>query len=138
MTTRGRTLFLRLIADGAISFREHSNRVLVLPCDQPSADPSDFGGSSSYTLAEAIDKLKSEGIRVVATPYSEMDSKGQVTAVTKATGGVIVKPAIDFLKPLTEAIVGEMHTLNLTIDPQVPSSGSCKGYTLIWNRRVPS
>jgi hypothetical protein len=57
----------------------------------------------------------------------EMDSKGQVTAVTKATCGVISEPAIDFLKPLTEAIVGEMQTLNLTTDPQVPSSGSCKG-----------
>ncbi|MDX3189848.1 VWA domain-containing protein [Streptomyces sp. MN03-5084-2B] len=82
------------VATGAIGFRPDSSRIVVLVGDAPSHDPSgDRDPTKGVTLAQAIEHLKAQGIRVVAVSAGGggggLDSTGQATQVVTATDGVI-------------------------------------------------
>ncbi len=70
------------VASGAVGFRPNSSRIVLLIGDAPSHDPS-----NSHTLANAISALQAAGITVLAFDLAGLDSTGQATAITEATGG---------------------------------------------------
>lgn len=101
------------VSNGAISFREGSSRMVVLVGDETSHDPS--GG---HTLAQAIASLVGKKIRVIAVNVKNLDGKGQATAVTRATGGLIIGSAAN---EVSKAIVSGLRNLDVTIKPEVVS-----------------
>ncbi|KAK3361008.1 hypothetical protein B0T24DRAFT_599789 [Lasiosphaeria ovina] len=102
------------ISTGAVTFRTGSSRIIVLVSDAPSKDPS--GG---HTLEQAIDALKTKiAARVIGVNVSDLDGKGQATAVTSATGGVIIGSAAE---EVSKAIVSGLKNLDVTVKPNVVS-----------------
>lgn len=101
------------LATGAVTFRAGSSRVIVLVGDAPSHDPS--GG---HTLANAIAALKAQSIRVIGVNVLDLDSTGQATAVTTATGGVIIGTAAN---AVSSAIISGLKNLDATVKPDVVS-----------------
>lgn len=101
------------LSTGAVTFRAGSSRIIVLVSDAPSHDPS--GG---HTLANAIDVLNNQSIRVIGVNVEDLDLTGQATAVTTATGGVIIGSAAD---AVTNAIISGLKNLNVTVKPDVVS-----------------
>jgi hypothetical protein len=101
------------LSTGAVTFRAGSSRIIVLVGDAPSHDPS--GG---HTLANAIDALKDQSIRVIGVNVNDLDHDRQATAVTTATGGVIIGSAAD---AVTDAIISGLKNLDVTVKPDVVS-----------------
>lgn len=93
------------IATGAISFRSGSSRVVVLVSDAPSHNPS--GG---HTLNDAITALNAANIRVIAIDVGGIDTNGQATSVTSATGGSLI-PVGSGASGVTDAITSGIHDL---------------------------
>ncbi|MGW3960767.1 VWA domain-containing protein [Amycolatopsis sp. NPDC005003] len=83
------------VAIGAVTFRPDSSRIVVLVGDAPSHDPSGVPQhpDQGVTIAQAIEHLKAQGIRVVAVSAAGggggLDSTGQATQVVTGTDGVI-------------------------------------------------
>ncbi|KAK6523090.1 hypothetical protein TWF694_005988 [Orbilia ellipsospora] len=73
------------LATGAVTWRPNSARVVVLISDAPSHDPS--GGR---TLNQAIIDLNTQRNRVIAVNAGDIDSIGQASRLTSATGGVVI------------------------------------------------
>ena len=69
---------------GTIGWRANSKRIIVWFGDQPGHDPS--GGA---TLASVVASLSAENISVIAISVgaNQLNSTGQATAITSATGG---------------------------------------------------
>lgn len=120
------------ISTGAITFRAGSSRIIVLVSDAPSHDPS--GG---VTLANAIAALTAQSIRVIGVNvhdenwvifHQDLDSTGQATAVTTATGGVIVGTTPD---AVTTAIVSGLKNLDALVKPDVVSCDA--GLTVVFS-----
>ena len=119
------------LATGAVTFRDESSRVIVLVGDAFSHDPS--GG---HTLIEATAALLAENIRVIAVDVGGIDEVGQATAVTSATGGVIVDSSSD---NVSNAIVSGIKTLDVDVTPEIVSCDA--GLTLEFDpveTKVPS
>jgi von Willebrand factor type A domain len=111
------------ISTGAITFRADSSRIIVLVSDAPSHDPS--GG---HTLANAIAALTAQSIRVIGVNVQDLDATGQATAVTAATGGVIIGTTAD---AVTTAIISGLKNLDVLVKPDVVSCDS--GLTVLFN-----
>ncbi len=82
------------VATGAIGFRPDSSKIVVLVGDAPSHDPSgDRDPTKGVHLADAIEHLKAQGIRVVGVSAGSggggLDAAGQAAQVTDATDGVL-------------------------------------------------
>lgn len=76
----------------AIGWRPGSHRIIAWFGDQPGHDPVVFQGHS-YTMAEAEDELLDSNIIVLAfsmNPSNRLDSTGQATQITTATGGQLM------------------------------------------------
>jgi hypothetical protein len=111
------------IATGAISFRSGSSRVVVLVSDAPSHDPS--GG---HTLNDAITVLKAANIRVIAVDVGYdyppapgkggIDTNGQATSVTSATGGSLI-PVGSGASGVTDAIISGLHDLPIDVTTSI-------------------
>ncbi|KAJ5389110.1 uncharacterized protein N7496_000178 [Penicillium cataractarum] len=101
------------IATGAISFRSGSSRVVVLVSDAPSHNPS--GG---HTLDDAITALETANIRVIAVNVGGIDTNGQATSVTSATGGSLI-PAGNGASGVTDAITSGLHDLPVDITTSI-------------------
>jgi hypothetical protein len=101
------------LSTGAVTYRDDSSRIIVLVSDQPSHNPS--GG---HTLDEAITALKKESIRVIGVNVEKLDQDGQATAVTAATGGIIIGSDAD---TVTSAIISGLKNLDVTVKPDVVS-----------------
>ena len=83
----------QLATDSATGWRTGSTRIIAWFGDSSGHDPS-----NGHTLADAIAALQAEGIRVIAVPVDSgfgdgLDSTGQATAITTATGGVLLPGA---------------------------------------------
>jgi hypothetical protein len=104
---------LHELSTGAVTFRSGSSRVIVLIGDASSHDPS--GGR---TLAEATATLQAANIRVIVVDVGGIDSEGQATAVTGATGGVIVDSAAD---NVADAIVDGLQRIDVEVTPNIIS-----------------
>jgi plastocyanin len=104
---------LYTISTGAISFRDDSSRIIVLVSDANSHDPS--GG---HTLSDAINALNAKNIRVIGVNVGALDSEGQASAVTTATGGIIIGSAAD---EVSNAIISGLKNIDITVTPDVVS-----------------
>ncbi len=108
------------IADGAVSFRSNSDRIVVWFGDVSGHDP-DLG----HTLNEAIAALVAAHIRVIAVPVKTgeagLDSSGQATAVAEATGGEVLPEAAP--SEVSTKILEGLSNLPVTVTPS-PSCDS--------------
>lgn len=108
----------QVATDPAVGFRTDSTRIVVWFGDAPGHDPS--GG---ITEAAAIAALQAAGIRVVAvdvdTPVAgNLDSTGQATRITNATGGVLLGGGSD----VSAAILAGIGAIQVEV---TPSLGAC-------------
>ncbi|WP_346660183.1 Calx-beta domain-containing protein [Amycolatopsis sp. QT-25] len=102
------------LATGAVAFRPDGTRIVAWFGDAPSHDPS--GG---HTLAQTIAALQAAKIRVVAVNVGNLDATGQATAITSATGGVLLNnvPA----GQVSQAILDGIKSIEVTVTPKVTS-----------------
>jgi hypothetical protein len=117
------------LATGAMSFRPGGTRIVAWFGDVPSHNPS-----NGRTLQQAIDALVAANIRVIAvnvgngsvfqpgldgdafeTPENE---SGQATAITAATGGILLNAADD---QVSQAILEGIQSIESTVTPTVTS-----------------
>jgi hypothetical protein len=101
------------LSTGAVTFRSDSSRIIVLVSDAPSHDPS--GG---HSLSDAIKALQAQSIRVIGVNVQSLDATGQATAVTTATGGVIIGSDAN---AVTKAIISGLKNLDVIVKPNVVS-----------------
>ncbi|WP_394303990.1 choice-of-anchor P family protein [Sphaerimonospora cavernae] len=96
------------VASGEVDFRPNSSRIVLLIGDAPSHDPS-----NGHTLADAISALQAAHITVLALDLSGLDSTGQATAITDATGGRLFSG----LNPseVSDTILAALHNLPVTV-----------------------
>ncbi|WP_084258993.1 vWA domain-containing protein [Microtetraspora malaysiensis] len=100
------------VASGEVHFRPNSSRVVLLIGDAPSHDPS-----NGHTLADAIGALQAADITVLAFDLSGLDSTGQATAITNATGGRLfsgINPS-----EVSDTILAALHNLPVTVTHQL-------------------
>ncbi|MFC3455622.1 Calx-beta domain-containing protein [Amycolatopsis speibonae] len=102
------------LATGAVDFRPDGTRIIAWFGDAPSHDPS--GG---HDLAQTIAALQTAKIRVVAVNVGALDSGGQASAITSATGGVLLNnvPA----GQVSQAILDGIKSIEVTVTPKVTS-----------------
>ncbi|MFI7115903.1 VWA domain-containing protein [Amycolatopsis sp. NPDC049868] len=116
-------LALQKIATGAITFRPDSSRILVLVGDAAShEDPPDKGSAVRAAVIAALNAAK---ISVVAVPAVTggsstdrdrgLDARGQATAITKATDGVLT-PGTD-AGQISDAIIAGIGDLPVSVQP---------------------
>ncbi|KAK0724320.1 hypothetical protein B0H67DRAFT_640884 [Lasiosphaeris hirsuta] len=101
------------LSTGSVAFRTGSSRIIVLVGDAPSHDPS--GG---HTLAATIEALKAQHVRVIGVDVQSLNNKSQASAVTSATGGIIIGSAAN---EVSTAIVSGLKNLDVTVVPDVVS-----------------
>jgi hypothetical protein len=101
------------LATGAVSYRSGSTRIVAWFGDAPSHDPS-----NGRTLADAIGALQAANIRVVAVNVGALDFDGQATAITNATGGVLLNAAND---EVAQKILEGIQAVESTVTPTVTS-----------------
>ena len=101
------------LSTGAVTYRGDSSRIIVLVSDQPSHNPS--GG---HSLDDTITALKAESIRVIGVNVDKLNQDGQATAVTDATGGIIIGSDAD---TVTSAIISGLKNLDAIVKPDVVS-----------------
>src|ERR671919_524394 len=109
-----------LATSPAVGFRTNSTRIVAWFGDAEGHEPS--GG---HTLAATIAALQAAGIRVVAvdviTPEAtSLDATGQATAITTATGGVLLTAATS--DDVSAAILAGISAVPVTVSPSV---GTC-------------
>ncbi|MEO3891963.1 vWA domain-containing protein [Nonomuraea sp. B5E05] len=100
------------VASGAVDFRPNSSRIVLLIGDAPSHDPS-----NGHTLADAISALQAADITVLAFDLFGMDSTGQATAITNATGGQLFS-GIDSSE-VSDTILAALSNLPVTVTHQL-------------------
>ncbi|GAB2854811.1 hypothetical protein GCM10027176_66680 [Actinoallomurus bryophytorum] len=100
------------VASGAVDFRPNSSRIVLLIGDAPSHDPS-----NGHTLANAISALQAADITVLALDLSGLNSTGQASAITNATGGQLfsgINPS-----QVSNTILAALHNLPVTVTHQL-------------------
>lgn len=106
------------LANGTIPFRPRGTRVIAWFGDARSNDPS-----LGHTLADTVNSLRANGIRVVAVPVTGtsgpgLDELGQATAITDGTSGVLM--AGQGTSGVAAAILNGIKALSVAVTP-VPS-----------------
>src|SRR5206468_11724265 len=92
------------------AWRPGSTRVIAWFGDAPGHDPS-----GTATLPTTIAALLAQNIRVIAVNVGDLDGFGQATAITSATGGVLLPAGGD----VSGAILAGLHALPVTVTPSV-------------------
>lgn len=100
------------LATGAVTFRPDGTRIVAWFGDAPSHDPS--GG---HSLADTIAALKAANVRVVAVNVGNLDLDGQATAITEATGGVLLNNVPS--NQVSQAILAGIKSIEVTVTPHV-------------------
>jgi hypothetical protein len=103
----------QLATSPATGWRVGSTRIIAWFGDSNGHDPS-----NGHTLLQAIAALQAEHIRVIAVPVTTgfgngLDSTGQATAVTTATGGVLLSAATP--AQVASAILTGLSNLPVTV-----------------------
>ena len=102
----------QLATDPAIGWRPDSTRIIAWFGDSNGHDPS--GG---YSLTDAIVALQAASIRVIAVPVNTggngLDTGGQATAITNATGGVLLPGATS--NQVADAILSGLTNLPVAV-----------------------
>jgi hypothetical protein len=96
------------VSTGAVTFRPGSARIVLLIGDAPSHDPS-----NGHTLNAAISALQAADITVIALDLSRLDSTGQATAITNATGGQLFSGITP--SEVSNTILTGLHNLPVTV-----------------------
>ncbi|MEN3356490.1 MAG: hypothetical protein V7637_472 [Mycobacteriales bacterium] len=96
------------VSTGAVTFRPGSARIVLLIGDAPSHDPS-----NGHTLNAAISALQAADITVIALDLSGLDSTGQATAITNATGGQLFSGITP--SEVSNTILTGLHNLPVTV-----------------------
>jgi uncharacterized repeat protein (TIGR01451 family) len=86
------------LANGPTGFRPDSSRIIAWFGDAPSHED---GG---VTLAQAIADLQAANIRVIAIDVGALDAFGQASAITAATGGVLLPSGGDVSAAILEGL----------------------------------
>jgi uncharacterized repeat protein (TIGR01451 family) len=89
----------QVATDPATGFRTGSSRIIAWFGDAPGHDPS-----GTVTLAQAIAALQAANIRVIAINVGNLDGFGQATAITTATGGVLLNSGDDVANAILEGL----------------------------------
>jgi uncharacterized repeat protein (TIGR01451 family) len=76
-----------------ILWRPGSSRIIAWFGDAPGHDPT--GPTNGTTLATTIAALQAQNIRVIAVNVGNLDGLGQASAITSATGGVLLSGGSD-------------------------------------------
>ena len=100
------------VASGAVDFRPNSSRIVLLIGDAPSHDPS-----NGHSQADAISALQAAHVTVLALDLAGLDSTGQATAITNATGGQLFS-GID-PSQVSSTILAALHNLPVTVTHQL-------------------
>lgn len=101
------------LATGAVTYRPGGTKIVAWFGDAPSHDPS-----NGRTLADAIGALQAANIRVVAVNVGALDAFGQATAITDATGGILLNAAND---QVAAKILEGIQAVESTVTPTVTS-----------------
>lgn len=120
----------QLATDPATGFRSDSSRIIAWFGDAPSHDPS-----GTATLATTIAALQLAHIRVIAIDVGALDSLGQATAITTATGGVLLHSGDN----VADAILSGLSDLPAEVVPSYVCSSP--DVTIAWappSQTVPS
>jgi hypothetical protein len=104
------------VADGEISFRDDSSRIVVLIGDAPSHDPS-----NGHTFEDAETALQGDGARVVGVDVqtelaSGLDALDQAGDLVTATGGQLLSQSPD---QVSTAILAGLGKLDVKVTPNV-------------------
>lgn len=104
-----------LASNPAVGFRSDSTRIIAWFGDAPSHDPT--GPGNSVTQASATAALQAANVRVIAinSGFGGLDSSGQASAVTTATGGVLLN--LGGGNDISAAILAGLHNLPVTVTP---------------------
>lgn len=110
----------QIATDPAIDFRPGSSRIVVWFGDASGHDPS-----NGHSLADTITALQAAGITVIAIPVDTgfgdgLDNTGQATAITDATGGLLLPEATP--AEVSDAIINSLGELSMTV---VPDASGC-------------
>jgi hypothetical protein len=104
------------VADGQITFRDDSSRIVVLVGDAPSQDPS-----NEHTFDDAVTKLQDASVRVVGVGVETelapgLDALGQASDLVMATGGQLLSQSPG---QVAAAILAGLGQLDVTVTPKV-------------------
>lgn len=107
---------LHQLAGAATGWRTGGTRIIAWFGDAEGHDPR-----LGISLADAINALTGADIRVVAvsTGFDQLDSTGQATAITDATGGTLLS-GVD-ADAVSAAILAGIQDIEVTVTPQVDS-----------------
>ncbi|HEX5496737.1 MAG TPA: Calx-beta domain-containing protein [Mycobacteriales bacterium] len=121
------------LASGAVGFRAGDTPIIAWFGDAPSHDPS-----NGHTLADAIAALQAAGVRVVAVNEGAggLDSAGQATAITDATGGVLLNNVN--ANDVGQAILDGIMAIPVTVTPVVHCDAGLSVSFDAASRTVPS
>ncbi len=112
------------LADGTTAgYRDDSTKIIVWIGDAPGHDPS-----NGHSLEEVIEILEDKNIKVIAVStgrYGGLDNTegfpgaevGQATAITEATGGVLLEEIAS--EDVSDAILEGLDNLPVTVIPTV-------------------
>lgn len=104
------------LASGAVKWRPQGSRVIAWFGDARSNDPS-----VGHTLAATTSALAGAHTKVVAVPITGtsapgLDERGQATAITQATGGVLMPGRAP--NQVADAILAGIQSLPVTVTPR--------------------
>ena len=103
------------LATGAVAFRPRGARVIAWFGDARSNDPS-----LGHTLADTVNSLRANGIRVIAVPVTGtsgpgLDERGQATSITNGTSGVLMPT--QGTGTVADAILAGIEALSVAVTP---------------------
>ena len=106
----------RIATDPAVGFRGDSTRIVAWFGDAPAHD------DGNPSLAQTIAALEAAKIRVVAVSVgaNQLDATGQASAITNATGGVLLHSGAD----VAAAILAGISAIQVTVTPSVRACDS--------------
>jgi hypothetical protein len=120
----------QLATDPATGWRPGSTRIIAWFGDSSGNDPS-----NGHTITDVITALNNTQIRVIAVPVDTapdgdgLDSTGQASAITAATGGVLL-PTSTTSNEVSDAILAGLQNLPVTVTPEL---GTCDpNLTVSW------
>ncbi len=98
----------QLATSGSVGWRSDSTRIIAWFGDAPGHDPA-----LGITEAQATAALQAANIQVIAVDVASLDSTGQATRITAATGGSLLPASGD----VSAAILSGLQNLPVTVTP---------------------
>jgi hypothetical protein len=103
------------LATGAVAWRQPGSRVIAWFGDARSNDPSVGRTLAATTTALAGARAKVVAVPVTGTAAPGLDERGQATAITSATGGVLMSGRA--ANQVADAILAGLRSLPVTVAP---------------------